>query len=627
MQEVTSLKSGKTIAGPFKGGLFDKLSSKPLLLAFLLNLAAFLFCTVCFDAKYEVSDDYITDAVLSGAFGTGYEPQLLFGNVMLGYFLVFLYRLIPSVSFYFVLLVLLDFLTATAVLYLMFKKKVNTLTVCLASIFLIYFSKDLYVVIQFTKTSTIAGIAGGLLILHGLWEADKHKLRYIVSGTLLMLAGTMVRFMTIFVFAAFLVIAFVACVVSHAAKTGADSEKSKAKPGFIADLAKRFAVCVAIIGMMFGAEYLGAWICSLDETHADFNRFHGVRCGITDCDTPSFEEVEKEYEKLGLDVIDYYMLNSWNFLDRNIYSDELLQKVSVINKNALAAKGKTFSDVLNVLMIRQTLFIPVAAAFYLFVVMSLLSGKKRLFPVVLLCAVIVLFVGLVYYGRIMYRVEWSVYFCAVSCLLAGFLYDDDGVISKLKKSESGKKIFNLGLGALVVVIGLMTIVPDIFTKVTLLNCADSEYREAFDKAMKSSGEYTPEKAGFPSIQRKISPNLINYIENQNDKFFMVDFLTGIQDLYFNYNPWIRPEQGMFSHYSYFGGCTMHHPGECSVLNANGADPDNPYKSMGNDQIYLVDNYYYKFRILYFRKYYIHDAKMKKVNEIDGYQIWKVYLPE
>ncbi|MCR4774878.1 MAG: hypothetical protein K5869_00725 [Saccharofermentans sp.] len=624
MQEVTSIKSGKTIGGPFKV-FFGKLGSKPLLLAFLLNLAAFLLCTVCFDAKYEVSDDYITDAVLSGAFGTGYEPQLLFSNVILGYFLVFLYSLIPAVSFYFVLLLLLDFLTATAVLYLLFKKKVNTITICLACIFLFYYSKDLYVVIQFTKASTIAGIAGGLLILYGLWEADKHKLRYIVLGTLLMLAGTMVRFSTIFFFAAFLVIAFFACAISHASKSGTDPEKKKAKPGFIADFAKRFAVCVVIIGMMFGAEYLGGWICSLDETHADFNRFHAVRCGITDSDTPSFESVEKEYEKLGLDVIDYYMLNSWNFLDRNVYPDELLQKVAVINRNAV--KQRSFAAAADALISRQTLVIPAAAAVYLFAVFTLLFSKRKFYPLVLLVTSIAMFFGLVFYGRIMYRVEWSVYFCAASCLLTGFSYDDDGLVSKLERSDFGKKTLKIGLAALVAVLGLMSFVPDVLTKVRLLGCSDSEYRETFENSLRHSGEYAFEKAAFPSIQRKISPNLIDYMQIHSDRYFMVDFCTGIQVLYYNYNPWIRPEYGLFDRYSYFGGCTMHHPGERSAINNSGIDPDNPYKSMLNDNVYLVDNCLYQYRILYFRKYYIHDAKMKKVNEIDGYQIWKVYLPE
>ena len=92
--------------------------------------------------------------------------------------------------------------------------------------------------------------------MHGLWEADKHKLRFIVSGALLMLAGVLVRFMTIYVFAAFLVIAFIYCAVSYV-------QKDKEKKGFIADLGKRFAVCVIMLILTVSMPYAAAlqtWI-------------------------------------------------------------------------------------------------------------------------------------------------------------------------------------------------------------------------------------------------------------------------------------------------------------------------------------------------------------------------------
>lgn len=626
MRDINRIKSGNAFGNSIIS-CFKKIGSKPLLLAFLFNLIAFLICLIFYDFKYEVSDDYITDAVLSGAFGNGYDSKLLFGNVILGYFLVFLYKLIPVISFYFVLLLVLDFISATVVLYLIFKKKTNLVTVCLACIFLIYFSKDLYVLIQFTKVSTAAGIAGGVLILHGLWEAEKHRVRYIISGTLLMTAGTMVRFTTIYVFALFLVLAFIHKAKDYAKNMNKEAGKNNAKTIFIVDLVKRFVVCVLVIGILFGIKYLGAWICSLDETYTDYYSFHDIRYTITDRSTPDFNDIENEYSKLGLDIIDYYMLNSWNFLDKEVYPDSLLQRVAAIHKNAAISKGTSFSDVVEILISRQTLIIPVAAALYLLVVISLFLSKKRLYPVVLLATVILLFVGLVYYGRIMYRVESSVYFAAVACLLSSFSLDEDGFLAMLKKSGSGDRTLVVGLCSIVVILGLASFIPDVITKISLLKCSDSEYRENFENSLRHSGEYAHEKAGFPSDKRKLTPNLIKFTDEHPENYYFVDFTSGIQHLYFNYSPWVRPEQGLFKHYSYYGGCTMRHPGERSALIANGVDPDNPYKSMANDNVYLIDNYLYESRILYFKKYYNPKAKMKRVGEIDGFSIWKVYIPD
>ena len=629
MQEVEVLKQNKTFDSSITKA-FKKVASNPLLLAFIFNMLAFLLCILLFDIKYEVSDDYITDAVLSGAFGTGYDPQLLFGNVILGYFLVFLYKLIPTISFYFLLLISLDFISVTVVLYLLFKKKINSITVCIALLFLLFFSDDLYILIQFTKVASVAGIAGGLLILHGLWETDNHKVRYIVFGSLLMIVASMVRFETIYIYAAFLVLSFLCSVVIHIRKKRKNGEKTQGKVQAkhdVIEIGVRFSVCVLVIGMLFGINYFGRWLCCLDETYIDFNNFHGIRCSITDNLKPSFATVNDEYNELGLDFIDYAMLCSWDFVDREVYSDELIQEVAEIHKNAVSKTGISFDIVVETLVTRQTLMYPAACALIIFVGLSLLFCNNRIYPILLLFSSILMFIGFVYYGRIMYRVEWSVYFCAASCVISAFSVDENSIMIKIKKKNNGLKGFNVGLYIIVFLVLLISFVPDIVTKYQLLNCTDLEYRISFANSLAYSSEYVPGKVGFPTISRKISPNLIKYMENDTEHYYMVDFGTGIQDLYFNYEPWIRPEQGLFEKYSYYGGCTMHHPGECSVLIANGADPDNPFKSLTNDNIYLIDNWGYEYKILYIRRYFSPDAKIKFVDEIDGYKIWKVYIPD
>lgn len=631
MQEVRSLRKSNSFSNSFFV-LLRKIGSNPLLLAFLLNLSAFILSILFFDIKYEVSDDYITDAVLSGAFGTGYDPQLLFGNVILGYVLVFLYKLIPTISFYFFLLISLDFISATIVLYLLFKKKNNIITICIAALFLIFYSDDLFILIQFTKAAAAAGIAGGLLILHGLWEAGKHKACYILLGSLLMIQGSLLRFETTYIYAAFLVIAFIYFAVSYYLKNREKSdigreETTKEKNGVVGILI-RFAVCLLIIGMLYGLQYLGLWLCSLDESHKDFNNFHSIRCSITDHPVPDFEAVEDEYNELGLDFIDYVMLCSWNFVDQEVYPDELVIKAADIHSNALSEIGTSFSAVVQNFMIRQPLLYPAAICIYIFVVLSLLLSKKRIYPVMVFIISLVLLVAFVFYGRTKYRVEWSIYFCAASCIITGFSYDGNCSAARLNKRIFGKNISTVGLYAVILVVLLFAArVTKIITKYNLLNCSDEEYRTCFADTLEYSGEYIPDKVGFPTISRRLSEDLIDHMENDSEHYYIVDFDTGIQDFYYNYDPWIRPEEGLFEHYAYFGGCTMRHPGERSALMANGADPDNPFKSLINDNIYLVDNWGYEYKILYIRRYFYPEAKIKLVDEIDGYKIWKVFIPD
>lgn len=630
MQELEALNQNKTTdSSIFK--ILKKIASNPLLLAFLFNLTAFLLSILIFDIKYEVSDDYITDAVLSGAFGTGYDPQLLFGNVILGYILVFLYKLIPTVSFYFILLITLDFISATVVLYLLFKKKTNAITVCMALIFLIFYSDDLYILIQFTKVASVAGIAGGLLILHGLWEAEKHRAFYVVSGSLLMIFGSMLRFETIYIYAAFLVLTFLFHSISMFQKSKNDKVVSNGKNHsrqVIAGIGIRFGICVLVIGMLFGLNYLGTRICSLDETHTDFNRFHGIRCSITDKTRPSFELVEDEYRELGLDAVDYVMINSWNFVDSEVYSDELLYKVANIQQNAVSGSGTSISSIIQTLNYRRQLIYPAALALYILAGIYFALSKKWIYSGVLVISAIALIFAFIIYGRTMYRVEWSVFFSAASCMISCFSYDENCKLARLNKTISGKKINTIAFYvAIMVALLFVSRISRIVEKYSLLNCSDLQYRLSFATSLENSGEYVAQKISFPSISRKMTPNLVNLMENDPENYYIVDFATGIQDFYFNYEPWIRPEQGLFEKYSYYGGCTMRHPGERSALIVNGADPDNPFKSLVNDNIYLVDNWGYEYKIAYYRKYFCPDAEIALVGEIDGYMIWKIFIPE
>ncbi|MBR3342157.1 MAG: hypothetical protein IKG30_11130 [Clostridiales bacterium] len=627
MREVSSLQNS-TKKGFSFGQIITKLSEHPLLLAFILNLGAFLFRIIVFDIKYEVSDDYITDAVLSGAYGTGYDPQLLFGNIILGYFLVFLYKLIPTISFYFIILILLSFISCTTVLYLLFKKKINTITVCIALIFLAFVTDDLYVLVQFTKVASAAGIAGGLLILDGLFEYKTPKILTVILGSLMMISGSMIRFGNILIYCAFLVVAFIFNVFLKTGEKGKNTESSERKMD-IKGILIRFVICVVIVGLLYGLMYLGEWLTDRDQTHREFNEYHILRCNITDKTRPDFDIIENDYKELGLDYVDYAMLNSWNFDDRDVYSDETLQKVAQLQQRAVASQPVRFSDVIYVLLSRRTFFYPIAFALFVLALLSLVFDKKRIYSLILILVSFAMFAGLVYYGRIMYRVEWGVYFCAVSCLMAGFDYNENSKLAKKKKTLFYKERSTVAIYLVILtVLLLLTRVPRILNIYNLLNCSDEDYKYYFDNTMLYSGIYLTDKIGFPTVIRKPSSNIIERLENDPDHYYIVDFATGIQDFYFDYDPWIRPEQGLFSdHYAYFGGCTMRHPGEIYALEQNGCDPYNPFKNLTNDNILLVDNWGYEYKLAYIRRYYNSDAEIELVEVIDGYSIWNIYIPD
>ena len=72
---------------------------------------------------------------------------------------------------------------------------------------------------------------------------------------------------------------------------------------------------------------------------------------------------------------------------------------------------------------------------------------------------------------------------------------------------------------------------------------------------------------------------------------------------------------------------MRHPGEIHALESHGCDPYNPFKNLTKENILLVDNWGYDYKLEYFRRYYCPEAEMELVEEIDGYSIGRFYVPE
>ena len=83
--------------------------------AFILNFIFLLFAILFCEQKYEVSDDFIMETILSGAYGDTVNPHMLFVNTLYGYLLLPLYLLFPGISWYLISLIFWGFLACTTI--------------------------------------------------------------------------------------------------------------------------------------------------------------------------------------------------------------------------------------------------------------------------------------------------------------------------------------------------------------------------------------------------------------------------------------------------------------------------------------------------------------------------------
>ena len=128
-------------------------------LTFLMSIL--LFC----DIKYEVSDDFVMSTIISGAYGNGYNPHLMFINILWGYLLLPFYYLCPSISWYLIAQLLLCFLSFTVVSYMLLERLERPIAFLFIVVLLTIFADDAYILVQFTKTAMIAVMGGGIVFL------------------------------------------------------------------------------------------------------------------------------------------------------------------------------------------------------------------------------------------------------------------------------------------------------------------------------------------------------------------------------------------------------------------------------------------------------------------------------
>ncbi len=579
--------------------------NSPVLMAFLLN-AIFLILVLLFcDMKYEVSDDYVMDAILSGAYGTGYDEHLLFSNILLGYFLKFFYELIPVVSWYFVFQILVCFLSLWAVSYLVLEKNCHTVGILLSVLFVSFFSDDLYILVNFTKTAAVAAGAGGALFLYGFWNREKRKYSCIVLGGILAVIGSMIRVQCIYIALAFLFLSFLRYMWDCYRQDGWKILGRRALLGIVS--------CGLLVGIAFGVQDLNKAIWKTDSSYASFLTYNTRRASVTDTRTHGYESYKETLEQLGISETDYDMIKSWEFLDEDFFTEDLLDEVAVLFQDYHTEHVATVKYTLRKFWDRgyQT-YVIVWGIAILFFLLLFLHPKQVPWELVGLgvCACLLLY--FFWAGRAKYRVEYSIYVCMAINLVTAF--------HKTEISQTQKRVF-IGLTALLCVLKIPLYIPD----TSYQTMTDDEYTEYINDVFRKAGTFDIRKYRCDVNHRQPCGELESYIKADEEGYYLLDFNTAMQLVYYDFKPWIRVPMGYWQeYYSYLGGVTTGFPGNTDTWEEHGIDVRDPYKSIVNEGIYVVDGRHAHLKLAYLREQYYPNARMELVDTVNGMRIWKYY---
>lgn len=565
-------------------------------LTFLMSIL--LFC----DIKYEVSDDFVMSTIISGAYGNGYNPHLMFINILWGYLLLPFYYLCPSISWYLIAQLLLCFLSFTVVSYMLLERLERPIAFLFIVVLLTIFADDAYILVQFTKTAMIAVMGGGIVFL---WILFYEKFRPLLIGTgIICLAGTLVRFMTIYIAGGFFLIILVVEFWKLL------RNKNYRKSIYII-ISGGILICVAV-----GMKAVDSYIYNSDEEYAFYKEYNAARASVTDASDYGYEAYETELEKIGISENDYNIMRSWSFGDNDVFSVATLEKTGNIIDAYKEERGISKEAILESFQARKIIGYPICIACIVIVIASIILGRKEW-----LLNMVCLVVGglyLLYFfviERTLYRIEYGIFLGVFLSIL--LLWKNNKDITRTYFVEMSKIC-----AILILVCFVMESVIYIPDKSYQDNTSDTR-REYIENVFNNSWDYDARK--YRKVVNKGSKceNLIKEITDNKDNFYFLDFNTTIQILYYDWNPFYTLPEGFYNNNLYLAGIMSNFPDYNKVLKNN--DIESPLKDLAKDNVYIIDSDSKNLseKVDFLKEHYYPEAYAELYKEVDGYQIWKI----
>ena len=586
----------------------DLLCQSNVFLSLIMNALFLGIGLICFDLKYEVSDDFVMASVMSGAYGETQNPQMMFVNVIIGYILLPFYKIFPDISWYFVGQIFLIFISSSTVTWLLLEKLERAKAVMLSVILILVFTNDAYILVQFTKTSMFAVMAGSLVFL---WELYRERKKIpLLFGAGLCLLGTMIRFPTIYLAGTFLVFIIVYETIGFwgRMKSSDIGSMQKKKTFIIITLSG-----LLLIASVYGMQKLNWYTYNNDEEYGFFSAYSNARSGIVDQAIPEYQTCEEELKKIGISENDYLMLKSWGFTDNDYFTIEKIQQIIKIVRKYDTNQKVTFEQVLERTQNRGIQKYPVCLACILILFFGVFLNPRKWW---LSIGSLLLGSGYLFYfsyrGRSIYRIEYCIFLGVFLSMIYFWERTSDlGTTVNLRKTCTGIiMLFLLG--------NVLTYIPDFSYK----NVISETRRDYINSKFWYSSDYNPGKYRRVVNKDKPTNHLLEEIEKNTDNYYFLDFNTTIQTLYYEYSPWKALPVGYYSSFSYLSGITTNFPDCIHRLEERGIS--NQMKSLVTDNVYLVDNYNLEIKLNYLREHYYPEARAELYKVLDGYYVWKIY---
>lgn len=557
---------------------------------FCINLALLLLFAFSGCMKYEVSDDFIMEMIVSGAYTGSPSPFIMFMHPIIGIVLSILYTFIATINWYFIFQITVIFTSLCILSYTFLKYRKDNLSILLFMIFLLFLSNDLYLLVQFTKTATLSLCAGCILMLSNILDRNTMNKKEIALGILLFCVGYMIRNKCIYIVLFFSVLPILFHGIQKRFKY-IDFVKLAKKAGKV-----MFPCFFVLVGLsFFSKEFVQRY-----PAYKEYKEYSAYRSDIVDYSYYSYEENRTEFEKNGISENDFYTLVHWNFGDIEYYDLDKLKTVSTILSTYRDRQYTSIKGTIVNLINRQYNYYVSAWALMFISLIGIFAIRNGIFQVlsVNFFAFCLLFINM-YLGRLNYRVEYSIFLAAAAFLLYSF-----------QISESRfEKFSNKALYAVLIVLFVCRI------PVHIPSYGKSSYDSMFISWNNDLAKYNA------SFAKEKDMSVINEIKQNPNNFYYLGFYSNIQTLYLNYNPWKGIQKSEFKNAAFFAGIDTFHPDWVKHLENNSIN--NPMKHLLKENVYFIENRPINEVLTFVQEHYKVNAGVTLYKKIGSYYIWKI----
>lgn len=545
---------------------------------------------------YQDNDDTIMNMIAAGAYGEG-SQYLICSGIIIGRLIKALYGIFPGVNCYlwtFLVLNLISVITIATVISDEFDIPGAAITTILVNLF---FAKDFYIDLQFSKNAAMYAGAGFFLLLSYLYRGNKSVFRLLVTSFLFLISYSVRKEGFFFLLPFGLVgIAVVAIPIIR--------EKKSAR-FLLPVLIPLFSALLSL-----GANY---YTFALDPDWKEYYDRDMILTDKRDFGNYNFEWNKEEYLEAGFTEWDFTLLDMWYYNDVDNFSLEKIKKMEEIGQSTrvdrIRIEASVFSD--TFMIIRDSFKEgPLSAATIAIILISAIyciRRKKYLGLIGILILTGGIFMECYYLAcirRALWRVEYGSWLAGGLMIIGSVILPDmksiiDSLNSKLQDTKNGIMIKRTSLG----VISAATVLIAFIWQSKVLDYSYDNYAYS-------------DSAGYELFQK---------ITKVDDKFFVVsidDMFGGLCGAR-NIMEIDRRYAGLFHNVTAAGNYVipapngMYYAHQRGITNVFGslADRDDMYYVGGGERMgYLL---------MYLNEKYGPGIGVRE-EEFDGFTAWKYY---